>query len=155
MRLFVRPPSWTTRKRRAPLRSMIDVSAFASVMLALLFLMMFGLGYPMHPRTAPVDMSVTQHSTLEPGARREDAMDVAITRDGSVYFRNHKILLAELPDSLREAARNGAEKTVYVKADARAKYGDVKPVIDQIRLSGLQNITFLTEHPTHDRTSLP
>jgi biopolymer transport protein TolR len=149
MRLFVRPPSWTTRKKRAPLLSMIDVSAFASVMLALLFLMMFGLGYPMHPRTAPVDMSVTQHSTLQPGARREDALEVAIARDGAAYFRNHRILPADLPNALREAARKGAEKTVYVKADARAKYGDVKAVLDQIRQSGLQDITFLTDHPTY------
>jgi biopolymer transport protein TolR len=149
MRLFVKPPAWTTRKKRAPLRSVIDVSGFASVMLALLFLMMIGLRYPMHPRTAPVDMSVTQHSTLQPAALREDSLEVAIARDGAIFFRNHRILLAELPDTLREAARNGAKKTVYVKADARAKYGDVKVVLDQIRLSGLQDITFLTEHATH------
>jgi biopolymer transport protein TolR len=146
MRLFVKPPAWTTRKKRAPLRSVIDVSGFASVMLALLFLMMFGLRYPMHPRTAPVDMSVTQHSTLQPAALREDSLEVAIARDGTVFFRNHRILLSELPDTLREAARGGAQKTVYVKADARAKYGDVKVVLDQIRQSGLQDITFLTEH---------
>ncbi len=149
MRLFVKPSAWTARKKRAPLRSLIDVSGFASVMLALLFLMMFGLRYPMHPRTAPVDMSVTQNSTLQPAALREDSLEVAIARDGSVYFRNHRILPADLPDALREAARDGAEKTVYVKADARAKYGDVKAVLDLIRKSGLQNITFLTDHTTH------
>jgi biopolymer transport protein TolR len=147
MRLFVRHPAWTTRKKRTPLRSVIDVSAFASVMLALLFLMMFGLRYPMHPRTAPVDMSFAQNSTLQPGARREDALEVTIARDGTVFFRNQRILLTDLPDALREAARDGTPKTVYVKADARAKYGDVKIVLDQIRQSGLQNITFLTNHP--------
>ncbi len=116
-------------------------------MLALVFLMMFGLGYgyPVHPRYAQADMAVTEHSTLQPGARREDALEVAITRDGMVFFRNHKILLGDLPDLLRQAVRDGAENTVYFKADARVKYGDVKAVLDQIQQSGLQNISFLTE----------
>jgi biopolymer transport protein TolR len=139
---------WTpsAKQRRARIRGVIDVSGFAGVMLALLFLMMFGLTYPMHPRIAPVDMSAAQHSTLQPAANREDVMEVAIARDGTIFFRNRRILLADIPSVLHEAVRNGAEKTVYVKADARAKYGDVKTVLDQIRLSGLQNITFLTEH---------
>jgi biopolymer transport protein ExbD len=140
---------WTpsAKQRRARLRGVIDVSGFAGVMLALLFLMMFGLRYPMHPRIAPVDMSVAQHSTLQPAANREDVMEVAIARDGTIFFRNRKIPLADIPNVLHEAVRNGAEKNVYVKADAHAKYGDVKVVLDQIRQSGLQNITFLTEHP--------
>ena len=140
---------WTpsAKQRRAPSRSVIDVSGFAGIMLALLFLMMFGLFYPGHPLQAPVDTPVTQHSTLQPGASREDVMEIAIARDGMVYFRNRRILLADIPDVLHEAVRDGAEKTVYVKADARAKYGDVKTALDQIRQSGLQNITFLTEHP--------
>lgn len=91
---------------------------------------------------------MTANSTLQPAALREDALEVAIARDGVVYFRNHRILLTDLRDALREAARNGAEKTVYVRADARAKYGDIKAVLDQIRQSGLQNITFLTRHPS-------
>jgi biopolymer transport protein ExbD len=125
----------------------LEVSGFAGILLALLFLMMFGLLYPAHPLQAPVDMSVTEHSTLEPAALREDALEVAISRDGTVYFRNLRGSASDLPVLLRQAVGDGAEKTVYVKADARAKYGDVKTVLDQIRQAGLQNITFLTEHP--------
>jgi biopolymer transport protein ExbD len=149
MRLFIRPIAGTAiEKRRTPPPSTIDVSAFVSVMFALLFLLMFGNMYPMHPRYAPADVPVTAHSRLQPGAPREDALEVAITRDGQVYFRNQHILPAELPDALRDGARHGAEKIVYVKVDARAKYGDVKAVLDQIRQSGLQNIAFLTEQRT-------
>src|ERR1700676_4510126 len=108
MKLFIRPPAWTTLKKRStPLRSSIDVSAFVSVMFALLFLLLFGNMYPMHPRYAPADMPMTQHSTLQPGARREDALEVAITRDGQVYFRNHHILPADLPGLLRHGRRRG------------------------------------------------
>ena len=118
-------------------------------MVVLLFVVMFGTTNPRHPRIASVDIPITRYSTIQPAALREDALVVAITRDGSALFRNTRIVPEELPDLLREGIRNGANNTVYVKVDARAKYLDVKTVLDQIRLSGLQNITFLTEHPTH------
>ena len=149
MRLFVRQPTWTTRKKRAPLRSVIDVSGFAGVVLALLFLMMFGERYPMHPKSSPVDMAMIRHSSSLPNAQREDAVIVTITRDGSLYLLNTRVTPADVPPQLRDLMGSREDKTVYVKADARAKYGDVKTVLDQIRQSGLQNITFLTEHPSH------
>jgi biopolymer transport protein TolR len=116
-------------------------------MVVLFFIVMFGTTNPMHRRIVPVDMPITQYSTTQPAALREDALEVAIARDGSIFLRNTRILPTELPHALRAAASDGAEKTVYVKADARAKYGDVKVVLEQIRQSGLQNITFLTNHP--------
>jgi biopolymer transport protein ExbD len=116
-------------------------------MLVLLFIVMFGNMYPTHRHLLPVDVPVTQHSTMQPGAAQDNSLIVTVTRDGTVYFLNARISPADLPKALREAAGERAEKTVYVKADARAKYGDVKAVLDQIRQSGLQNITFLTNHP--------
>jgi biopolymer transport protein TolR len=148
MRLFVRHPAWTTRKKRdARLRISIDLSAILSVLLALAFLIMFGNLYPTHSHSRPVDMPMSQHATMQPRAVQDDSLIVTVTRDGTVYLRNARLSPADLPKALREAAGESAEKTVYVKADARAKYGDIKAVLDQIRQSGLQNITFLTEHP--------
>ena len=146
MRLFVSHPAWTTRKKRTPLRTSIDLSAFLNVMLVLLFIVMFGNVYPTHRHSLPVDVPVTQHATMQPGAEREDSLMVIVTRDGSLRFRNTRITPDDLPDMLRDGIRNGANKTVYIKVDAHAKYLDVKTVLDQIRQSGLQDITFLTEH---------
>jgi len=38
--------------------------------------------------------------------------------------------------------RHGAERKVYVKADARARYSAVE--VDAIRLAGIANVVFLT-----------
>jgi biopolymer transport protein TolR len=118
-------------------------------MLALLFLMMFGEMYPMHPWSLPVDMAFARHSTLQPNAEREDAVIVGITRDGGLYVNNARVRYGDLPNVLREAMRDSEDKTVYVKADARAKYGDVKIALDSIRNANVTNIAFLTEtsHP--------
>ena len=149
MRLFVRHPAWTTRKKRdVRPRTSIDLAALLSVLFALVFIVVFGNLYPTHRHELPVDMPVLAQSTPQPAATRDDASIVTVTRDGSVYFRNARVSPDELLTALREAARDNPQKTIYVKADARAKYGDVKAVLDQIRQSGLQNITLLTEQPT-------
>jgi biopolymer transport protein TolR len=103
--------------------------------------------YPIHPRSLPVDMAFALHSTLQPNARREDAVIVGIARDGGLYVNNSRVRSDDLPDVLREAMRESAGKTVYVKADARARYADVKIALDSIRAANVTNIVFLTERP--------
>jgi biopolymer transport protein ExbD/biopolymer transport protein TolR len=92
-----------------------------------------------------VDIPAARHSSLKPGANREDALIVAVSRDGSIYLDDARVAPDDLPDQLREAIRYGTQKAVYVKADSRAKYGDVKAVLDKIHLAGIEKVTFLTE----------
>jgi biopolymer transport protein ExbD len=37
------------------------------------------------------------------------------------------------------------DKTVYLKSDARAKYGDVVAIVDEIRSAGVDQLGLLTE----------
>ncbi|MGB8661942.1 MAG: biopolymer transporter ExbD [Candidatus Acidiferrum sp.] len=142
---------WTpsAKQRRAHLRGVIDVSGFAGVMLALLFLMMSGEMYISHPKSLPVDMASARNASSQPNARRDDAVIVTITRDGTLYAGSFstRVSSATLTDFLRDVMHDRDDKTVYVKADARAKYGDVKVALDAIRNANLTNIAFLTERP--------
>jgi biopolymer transport protein ExbD len=141
-------PQWrpSATKRRSPVRTAIDVSGFASIMFALLFLHM-GLLLPAHSpmRSLARDLPITFHAALKPAALREDAMSIVITRDGMLYFRNIKIPPKDLPDAIRVALGSGSEKNLYINADARAKYADIKAVLDRIRDAGMTSVTFLTE----------
>jgi biopolymer transport protein ExbD len=133
-------------RRRMPPRSIIDVSGFAGIMFVLVFLfleMTAPLDRPMH--SFATDLPITYYPASKPGALREDTIALMITRDGAVYFRNAKILPRDLPAAIQEAVNTGSEKTVYIRADARVKYADVKVVLERIRESGLANVTFLTE----------
>ncbi len=116
-------------------------------MLALLFLLMPGT--PHDRREPSVDLIVARHSTRMPGALKEDAMQITVGRDGTIFFRDHRIVLAELPNEIREGVQNGAENRIYLKVDARAKYGDAKAVLNQIGLAGLEHVSLLTETPLH------
>ena len=118
---------------------------FVSIMLALLFLFL-----PVTtdtPLSIPVDQPAAYHSTSMPGAQKEDAIQISVTRDGRIYFRHFRITLQDLPDEIRRAVRDGAEKRVYLSADRRAKYRDVMVVLEQIRLAGIGNVSFLTVKP--------
>jgi biopolymer transport protein ExbD/biopolymer transport protein TolR len=47
------------------------------------------------------------------------------------------------------------DKTVYVKSDARAKYGDVVAVVDEIRSAGVDQLGLLTEQNQQERRTPP
>ena len=92
-----------------------------------------------------VDLPRTWYAGPMPRAVREDALSVPVTRDGKIYFRNVPISAKDLPDKIREGLKNGAEKKVYLRADTRARYGDVKQALIEIRQAGIENVCFLTE----------
>jgi biopolymer transport protein ExbD len=120
---------------------------FVSVMLAILVWTRFGLPYPPHAYGSEVDRAIAAHSSLQPGALREDALLINVTRDGNVFFRDHRIELADLANEIRQGMQNGAEKRIYLLVDARAYYGNAMTVLVQVRLAGIENVTLLTERP--------
>jgi biopolymer transport protein ExbD len=72
---------------------------------------------------------------------------VTITRDGTLYLMNARVTPADIPPQLRDLMGSRDDKTVYVKADARARYADVKAALDAIRSTNVTNIAFLTNRP--------
>lgn len=99
-----------------------------------------------HGDRSPVDFARTEHATPMPGALCEDAMLISVTRDGNIFFGTHQIQRGDLPTAVRDSVQHGSERKVYLKVDARAKYGDAAVVIDQIRLAGIQNVGIITDH---------
>jgi biopolymer transport protein ExbD len=134
-------------KRNSALYTSINLAALASVLVTLLALFLV-LAAPHTHDGVPVDFPSAQNSTRQPHALREDAMRVVVTRDGRIYFGNHAANPQELPELIRTALREGSEKTIYLVADRRAKYADVKVALDQIRLAGIGNVVVLTGNPT-------
>ena len=116
---------------------------FVSVMLVLLFLLMPWT--VVDPRGPAADPAGARHSTRMPGALKEDALKVVVTRDGKIYLRERQIALEDLASEIREGLRTGAERKVYIAVDARAKYGAVPAVLDKVRVAGVEKVAFLTE----------
>jgi biopolymer transport protein ExbD/biopolymer transport protein TolR len=78
-------------------------------------------------------------------ADKDDAVVVAITRDGAIYLGHTATAKDDLTNQIKDKLANRLDKTVYVKSDQRAKYGDVVAVVDEIRSAGVDQVGLLTE----------
>ena len=86
-------------------------------------------------------------------ADKEDAVVVAVTRDGNIFIGNTQVQKADLSGQVKDRISNRVDKVVYLKSDARAKYGDVVAVVDEIRSAGVDQLGLLTER--NERTGQP
>ena len=128
---------------RASVVSDINVTPMADVMLVLLIIFM--VVTPMLQKGVSVDMVRANNPRLMPDADKEDAVVLAVTRDGKAYIGSDTILLQDITPKVRDRISSKLDKTVYVKSDARAKYGDVVMVIDNVRAAGVDALGLLTE----------
>lgn len=130
--------------RRARLLCRIDVTGFASILFALLAMFMAPRLMTDLPVIQPVDLPKARHSIEMPGVDREDALVVAVSRDGRIYFDTTQIGADDLPPRIREKLKLGAPPEVYLRIDARARYRAVAKALDGIRHAGVEKIGFIT-----------
>ena len=127
------------RQRRA------DFSAIFAMLVAL-FVMLSWLMIPVGScRGQSVDLPTASHAVLMGDARREDALRIAIFRDGKVFVDTELVTSEDLIAKLREHVRAGAPRKVYIQADVRVHYRAVKGVLDGVHSAGLTNVAFITE----------
>ncbi len=131
------------RNEGANVNSNINVTPMVDVMLVLLIIFM--VITPMLQRGVSVDLAKVNNPESMPDADKEDALLVAVMRDGSVYFGNDKLPVDQLTNKVKDRIANKTDKRVYIKADARAKFGAVVEVVDNVRAAGVDQLGLLTE----------
>jgi biopolymer transport protein ExbD/biopolymer transport protein TolR len=138
--------------RRATLISSIDVSPFASVLIVLVALWMVpGLFIWSHTDGVSADPPKVRHPISVPCARREDAILIAVMRNGDIFFVNEQVSPYSLSHRIRGMVKSGSEPVVYVRADARSKWSRVEDVLDEIHSSGLDHVVFLVDQRKSDQ----
>jgi len=131
------------KPKAPPVMSTPNVIPMADIMLVLLIIFM--VVTPMIQKGVSVDMVRVPNPEDMPNADKDDAILVAITRDGSIYLGNNKIGLEDLQNHVKDEIASRLDKTVFVRSDARAKFGQVKAAVDEIRAAGVDNIGLHTE----------
>jgi biopolymer transport protein TolR len=86
--------------------------------------------------TNPVDM---------PDADKEDAVLIAVMNDGKVFLGVEQVAADQLAQKVRDKLQNKTDKRVYIKSDARARYGAVVDVVDNVRSAGVDRVGLLTD----------
>jgi len=147
-------PQLRMRQRRsAPCSSVLPSGLLSSlyaqsmlgVTFVLLIITMLVGGVPYVRHSLPIH--TYRNASPMPEALREDAMQIYITRDGALYFRNFKISQADLANTIRQSVQSGAPHKVFFVIDKRAKYGDVMEGLDEVRKAEVWEVAFLAEIP--------
>ncbi len=123
--------------------SNINVTPMVDVMLCLLIIFM--VITPMLANKVNVELAKVDNPTAMPDADKEDAVLVAVTRDGRIFLGQNQISEADLSTKVRDALKDKTSKEIYIRADARAKYGTVTDAIDDVRSAGVDEVGLLTE----------
>ena len=121
----------------------INVTPMIDILLVLLIIFM--VITPMLQQKVAVDMAKVDNPTPMPDADKEDAIIVAVTRDGGVYLGQDKVATSELGGKVRDKLADTPGKTIYVRADARAQYRAVEDAIDAVRTAGVDEVGLLTQ----------
>ena len=124
---------------------MVDPNVIPMADIMLVLLIIFMVITPMLQKGVSVDMAKAQNAQDMKNADRDDAVILAVTRDGKIYLGSKQITLDQITSSVKDQIANRLDKTVYVRSDARAKYGDVVKVVDEVRSAGVDNLGLLTE----------
>jgi len=145
--------SLAKRNEGAKVNSDINVTPMVDVMLVLLIIFM--VITPMLQKGVSVDMAKVNSPKQMPDADKEDALLVAVQRDGTVFFGTDKIAVADLTEKIKDRLANRTDKRVFVKADARAKFGSVVEVVDDVRAAGVDQLGLLTDQKKASTLSPP
>jgi biopolymer transport protein ExbD/biopolymer transport protein TolR len=124
--------------------SNINVTPMVDVMLVLLIIFM--VITPMLNNKVNVDLPVANAAIVMDNANKEDAVTIAVTRDGKIFLGADQVASAdELGPKISDKLQNKTDKEVYLRADNRAMYGRVMDAVDGIRAAGVSQLGLLTE----------
>jgi len=131
------------QQKMPPPVSDINVTPMVDVMLVMLIIFM--VITPMLSKGVSVDLVKTKNPISMQSAEKEDAVLVAVTRDGKAYLGSNQIDPKDLPQKVKDMLTNKLDKTCYLKADSRAKYDRVVEVVNNMRAGGVDQLGLLTE----------
>ena len=129
--------------KAAPPVADINVTPMVDVMLVILIIFM--VITPMLSKGVSVNLVRTRNPINMANAEKEDAIVVAITRDGKIYLGTTLLSPDQLPPKVRDLLTNRLDRTTYIKADQRSRYSRVVEVIDNLRAAGVDQLGLMTE----------
>ena len=123
--------------------SNINVTPMVDVMLVLLIIFM--VITPMLQNKVAITLAQVENPQAMPDADKEDAIVVAVTRDGKIYLGQNPVDPSQLGSMVRDKLADKTDKMIYVRADERAQYKVVEDAIDDVRTAGVEEVGLLTQ----------
>ena len=132
-----------TKHKAAPPVADINVTPMVDVMLVLLIIFM--VITPMLQHGVSVDMAKVKNPIPMQAADKSDAVMIAVTRDGKSFLGTTLTPPEDLPTKVKDLISTRLDKTVFIRADQRARYEKVVDVVDNLRAAGVDQVGLLTD----------
>jgi len=123
------------------LKSDINVTPLADVMLVLLIIMM--IVAPMLQKGVDVRLPTAANSTDKPETQEQTVL--AVTADGRFWVNGVQVGDTELLTRVTDILETKTDRLVLIKADEDASYGRVMEAMDEMRSAGIENMALITE----------
>jgi len=121
----------------------------------LVMLIIFMVITPMLSKGVSVDLVKTRNPIAMADADKEDAILVAVTRDGKVFLGTTPVPAADLPGKVKDLLTDRLDKTCYIKSDSRARYEKVVEVVDNLRSAGVDQLGLITDSMKKELATTP
>jgi biopolymer transport protein ExbD/biopolymer transport protein TolR len=117
----------------------INITPLVDVVLVLLVIFMI---------TAPVLQSGIEVNVPKTRTVREitqQRMVVTIDHQQRVYLGDQPVNVHELPERLRQAGGDPANRVIYLRSDETVPFGVFATVMDAVKQSGITNVSIVTQ----------
>ncbi|MES3032764.1 MAG: biopolymer transporter ExbD [Gemmatimonadota bacterium] len=126
-------------RSRTPLNAEINVVSLIDVMMLLMIIFM--ITAPL--LTGGVDVKLPKANVR--ASQVDNPINITITQDGVIVLDNERVARDELRNTLTALAARATGRTIYLRGDEGAAYGDVVQVLAILREVGLQNVSLVAE----------
>ncbi len=121
--------------------SLSDINIVPFVDVVLVLLVIFMIAAPILQSGIEVDLPKTK--TVKEIA--EERLVITIDRAQRVYLGNEPVNIHQLGALVRSRASDPEHQGVFVRCDETVPFGSFATVVDELRQSGIQNISVVTE----------
>jgi biopolymer transport protein ExbD/biopolymer transport protein TolR len=142
-------------KKTTTLGAVSDINVTPMVDVMLVLLIIFMVITPMLQKGVSVDMAKATNTRDMQDADKEDAVVLAVTRDGKIFLGSDPIAPDQITTTVKDRLSSRLDKTVYLKSDQNAKYGVVVTVVDNVRAAGVDSLGLETEKRVTRNVPLP
>jgi biopolymer transport protein ExbD len=122
--------------------STINTTPLVDVMLVLLIIFLITIRVAI--RTVPVELPKERNV---PTQTKPENINIAVNKDGDVFWNNQLIDDKKLLARLKELAVKKPQPEVHIRGDRNARYEFVGRVVSDCQRAGILKIGFITEPP--------
>jgi len=123
-------------------RPMTEINMIPLIDVMLVLLVIFLVTAPLLTHAVKLELP---RAASQPNISEMDHIEVAMQRDGQVYWNGQPVTMHELEQQAAQLARSRATVEIHLKGDDAVPYGEMVRLLSLLARQGLSRIGFVTD----------